>query len=673
MGEFFSEPKRRPAQYRPDIDGLRMLAIVPVVLYHAGVPWLSGGFIGVDVFFVISGFLITRVLHGELSSGRFSLIGFYERRARRILPALITVLLASFVAGYFLLMPKQFSELSMAATAAALFAANFWFWRVTSDYFAADVEFEPLLHTWTLGVEEQFYILFPLLLWALASRSGRGTLWVVTGLTVLSFLVSIDGTALKPSTSFYLLPTRWWELGLGAMLALGFGPRINVRWLREVVAMSGLAAILAAAFMYDASTSFPGLAALAPCLGAAALISVGGQGHSLANRVLSLKPFVFVGLISYSLYLWHWPIFSFLRIYLDEITLPPILAAGAVVAAFTAAAISWAYVERPFRRRPPQGFGRAKIFAFSGIGISLVIVMAAETVSGRGLPDRFPADVRLAYEGAQDINPDRERCFEVWPDSGLCRFGAETGPEARADFLLWGDSHAVAIMSGVGFAAIQTGKTGLFAGYSSCPPLLGAEIVHRDPNRNCAGFNAAVLEVLQKRDDIPLVILAARWALIAEGHRPANEHGSPVLLAWADRRDTGPYYPEHNFEIFQQAISETIAAIRSTGRQVIILGSVPEIGWNVPRGLGDHLRLGRRLPAAPTTESVSLRHGRAESVLANLAKPPGVRFLPLSQLLCDPVCRTSLEGRPLYYDDDHLSHYGSIKIIGPLFIEKVWR
>ena len=305
--------------------------------------------------------------------------------------------------------------------------------------------------------------------------------------------------------------------------------------------------------------------------------------------------------------------------------------------------------------------------------MSLVIVMAAETVSGRGLPDRFPADVSLAYKGAQDTNPDRERCFQVWPDSGLCRFGAETGPEARADFLLWGDSHAIAIMSGVGFAAIQAGKTGLFAGHAACPPLLGVERVDLDPNHNCAGFNGAVFEELQKRDDIPLVILAARWALIVEGHRPANEHGRPVLLAWADRPDTGPYYPERNFEIFQQAISETIAAIRSTGRQVIILGSVPEIGWNVPRGIGDHLRLGRRLPAAPTIESVSLRQGRAESVLADLADPPGVRFLPLSHLLCDPVCRTSHEGRPLYFDADHLSRYGAIKIIGPLFIEKVWR
>lgn len=245
--------------YRPDIDGLRMIAIVPVVLYHAGVPWLPGGFIGVDVFFVISGFLIAGVLLGDLTSGRFSLIGFYERRARRILPALFMVLFASFVAGYFILSPENLLDMSQAATATVLFSSNFWFSWTTSNYFADYAEFEPLLHTWTLGVEEQFYILFPLLLWGLFRGPGKVALPVVMGLTVVSFIVSIIDTESNPAASFYLLPSRGWELGLGALLALGFGPRLSVRWLREVVAMTGLAAILAAAFLYDASTPFPAL------------------------------------------------------------------------------------------------------------------------------------------------------------------------------------------------------------------------------------------------------------------------------------------------------------------------------------------------------------------------------------------------------------------------------
>ena len=279
----------------------------------------------------------------------------------------------------------------------------------------------------------------------------------------------------------------------------------------------------------------------------------------------------------------------------------------------------------------------------------------------------------MVHAAAQDINPDRERCIGVWPDSGLCRFGVEVGPEAPVDFILWGDSHASAIMPGVALAARRAGKTGLFAGRDACPPLLKVERVDRGPDHNCAGFNAAVIAELEKRNDIPLVILAARWAMTAEGYRLPNEYGSPALLAWANGSDAGPYYPERNFEIFQRAISETVAAIRSTGRQVIILGSVPQIGWNVPVRLAGHLRWGHRLPSAPMIESVLRRQGRGASVFAALDDPPGVRFIPLAHLLCDPVCRTSHEDRPLYFDDDHLSSYGSIKIIGQLFIEKVWR
>jgi hypothetical protein len=227
-------------------------------------------------------------------------------------------------------------------------------------------------------------------------------------------------------------------------------------------------------------------------------------------------------------------------------------------------------------------------------------------------------------------------------------------------------------MSGVGTAARETEQTGLFAGYPACPPLLGVARVDQGPNHGCTKFNAAVLADLRDRDDAPVVILAARWPIAAEGYLAPNELGGPALLAWADGPDRGPHLPEDNFEIFKRAISETVAAITSTGRQVIILGGVPEIGWNVPRRLGSQLLFGLRLPPPPTIEAVSRRQRRAESVLAALATAPDVAYLPLAQLFCDPQCRVSLEGRPLYYDDDHLSHYGSVEIIGQLFLEQVW-
>jgi peptidoglycan/LPS O-acetylase OafA/YrhL len=413
-------------EYRPDIDGLRMVAIVPVVLYHAGLPFLSGGYVGVDVFFVISGFLITRILHEEITQDRFSLVGFYERRVRRILPALIVVILATLLAGFMILPPEEFINLADSAIAASMFSSNFWFWIQTSDYFSSEAEFQLLLHTWSLAVEEQFYISFPILLWAISCWRKTITIWVVATLTVLSFLLAVIGVALDQPASFYLAPTRGWELGLGALLALGLSPPLTPRWVREVVAMAGFLAILTAIIFYDATTPFPGFAALLPCLGAAGLIWAGSQGRSLAGQVLSLEPVVSIGLLSYSLYLWHWPILAFLRLYVGDVNLSLSLASAGLSASLIAASLSWRYVERPFRRRAPDGFGRGQIFAFSGIATTAVLVLAVGISIGDGLPNRYTTDGIAAIAGGSDRNPDKERCFQIWPRSGLCRFGKET-------------------------------------------------------------------------------------------------------------------------------------------------------------------------------------------------------------------------------------------------------
>ena len=656
------------SSYRSDIDGLRAVAIVPVVLFHAGFSVFSGGFVGVDVFFVISGYLITQVLHRELTAGRFSLIGFYERRARRILPALTALMFACLGFGYFFLLPADFERLSGSTIAATLFSSNFWFWQAANDYFAVGAEFEPLLHTWTLSVEEQFYLLFPLLLALLARRSARMTIWVIGLITLLSFGLSVIGVATYPSAAFYLLPTRAWELGLGCLIALGLEPDLKRSWLREGLSGAGLAAILLATLTFDSSTPFPGLAALLPCLGAAALIVAGGQGSSFVGRLLSSSPFVFTGLISYSLYLWHWPLLAFLRIYKNSNYLPARLALPVVAASFAMAAFSWAVIERPFRRRPPKGFERATIFGLSGAAAASILALSLPGVVN-GLPARFDPLVALADAEAEDINPDRERCLDVWPDDGLCHFGASTDPNDDADFLLWGDSHASAIMPGIANAARLTDKVGVFAGHVGCPPLLGVERVDLASDHDCADFNQQVFDELQARTDASLVILMARWYLTAEGYRAENERGVSTLLSWADKPNAGHQSPERNFGIFRQAIADTVAAIRATGRRVIIVGGVPEIGWDVPRGIADHLRWGQPLPPVPTISRIRHRQKRTDAVLAGLAESTETLFLPLAYLLCHPVCETVVEGRPLYRDGDHLSRYGAEEVIEPLFTE----
>lgn len=336
-------------KYRADIDGLRSVAVLPVVLYHAGFHGLSGGFVGVDVFFVISGFLITTIIAGEIAQGRFSLVRFYEKRARRILPALTVVVLSCFAVGWFVLLPEEFRDLGQSALATALFLSNAYF-NMTLDYFGQSAEFAPLLHTWSLAVEEQFYLFFPPLLMLLALRPSWRLSWVVAVLSVLSFVAAVVMLPMQPDWVFYQIFFRAWELGAGALLALtAFAPPTR-RATRELLGCVGLAGILLPVTLYDATTSFPGAAAVPPVLGATLLIWIGAKGGgSTVNRLLGWQPLVWIGLISYSLYLWHWPILAYMRITLGTAVLPLGLSVAAVVASIVMAWLSWRFVERPFR------------------------------------------------------------------------------------------------------------------------------------------------------------------------------------------------------------------------------------------------------------------------------------------------------------------------------------
>ncbi len=331
---------------RADIDGLRALAVVPVVLYHFHVAPFGGGYVGVDVFFVISGFLITGLIHAEMRSGEYSLAAFYERRARRILPALFAVVAAAAVAALFLLFPADLRRFGESVAATALFVSNFDFWQ-QSGYFDAGAEAKPLLHTWSLAVEEQFYLLFPLLLGLFRSAGRRGLLLLAGGLALASFGFGLWAVRAYPAMAFYLAPARVWELMLGAILALAEVPR-PPRWIAEALSLLGLALLAVAVFAFSPDTPMPGANALLPCLGAALLIYANGAGDTLAARGLSLRPMVFAGLISYSLYLWHWPVFVFAR-YLRVAPLGAAETLALIALSVGLAVLSWRFVERPFR------------------------------------------------------------------------------------------------------------------------------------------------------------------------------------------------------------------------------------------------------------------------------------------------------------------------------------
>ena len=488
-------------KYRPDIDGLRAIAVVPVVLYHAGVSGFTGGYVGVDIFFVISGFLITGIIHRELMEGRFSILRFYERRARRILPALFGVVVAGLIAGWFMLSPVDYNEMGQSILSALFFVSNMWFWQNSGGYFDGATDYLPMLHTWSLAVEEQFYIIFPLLLMLLYRVGRRLLLPTIVLLVAGSLVVAIWAAPRMPSASFYLLPTRIWELGIGSLLALGLLPSAAPKALREGVGALGLVAVLAPVFLYDGSTTFPGLAALPPVLGAGALIWAGTAGQVLASRLLALRPMVWIGLISYSLYLWHWPIMAFVRNRTFSVEMEPALQVITIAASVLAGWLSWRFVERPFRVPVREGgLTRGPVFGLSGIGMAGLSALAgAVAVTGGMATQRFSTEQLAAIPPESLRNPYRATCFGARPASEFCTFG-NSDPEVPVTWFLWGDSHADALLPALIDIAESEGVKLGFAGHSACGPLpgLGGTDVREQGVRSCLRHNRVVLDYLRQ-------------------------------------------------------------------------------------------------------------------------------------------------------------------------------
>ncbi|MFT3896014.1 MAG: acyltransferase [Anaerolineales bacterium] len=371
--------------YRSDIDGLRAVAVLSVVFYHAGMKLFSGGYVGVDVFFVISGFLITTIIVREIEAGEFSIIKFYERRIRRIYPALYTTLLFILIAAYFLYNPEVFAQACKSILATIGFVSNILFWT-QSGYFAAPATLTPLLHTWSLAVEEQFYIFFPLLV-LLIMRYARKWLKVSLGiLALLSFFLSLYYIKQDASAAFYFPHLRAWELLIGGLLSINVVPVKIHSTLRHTLSIIGLGMIIVSILSYSENTSFPGASALLPTLGSALIIYSGMGGESLVGKILSWSPFVFIGKISYSFYLWHWPVIIFGRYFL--IQNPTSLQMFLLVAAsFLFSAFSWLVVERPFRSR--SFLPAPKIFVFAGSVMAVALLISGVSYLEQGLPGRF--------------------------------------------------------------------------------------------------------------------------------------------------------------------------------------------------------------------------------------------------------------------------------------------
>jgi len=651
-------------KYRPDIDGLRAIAVLPVVFYHAGLPGFSGGFVGVDVFFVISGYLITRIIHDEMLEGRFSILSFYERRARRILPALFVVLAASLAAGWLWLAPDEYGGMARSAGATLLFVSNMWFWQNSGGYFEGGTDYFPLLHTWSLAVEEQFYIGFPLLLIVLVRLGRRATLGVTLALVVVSLALAIWATPRMPSASFYLLPTRIWELGIGSLLALELAPGHAPRWAREAVAALGLAAIGLAVTLYDGATSFPGLAALPPVLGAAALIWAGGHGQTLAGRLLSWRPVVFIGLLSYSLYLWHWPIMAFARNRLFSVELPAAWQAGTILLAFAAAWASWRFVERPFRAGQTRSLGRGPIFALSGLGMGALGAAAALVFVTGGVESRFSTG-QLAREAA--LIPPNEpdwRCNGIAQQ--VCDFGG-AAPGTAPSWAVWGDSHADSLLPAIGSVAAGQGRTVLFSSKGNCPPFPGLQRSDMPPSENatCSKLNQAMLKAILDDPQIETVFLGARWGIYVEGTGLPAE-GMPLFAIVAEANPTAAD-PELNGKVVLAALEELATKLQGAGKNLVLVGPVPEMSWHAYNQQRAAALFGVPMPGRlPELSDIANRQARTNAILMAVARQEGVLFIPLSPSLCRPVC--PIQGGQLawYRDNNHLTAEGALRLVAPI-------
>jgi len=508
-----------PPNYRPDIDGLRALAILSVLGFHLSPTRVPGGFVGVDVFFVISGYLISTIILSQVAASRFSIIDFYERRIRRIFPALFGMLIALSVAMSFVLLPTEFVSYAKSLFAATFSASNFYFWR-HSSYFDSPTSY-PLLHTWSLAVEEQFYIAFPLFLIAVrricANRLRQGVLLLL----IILFLVSTLVVHYSATTAFYMPYTRSWELLIGTALTLKPLPDSQGNTTRNILSILGLLLIVLAVFCYNPQTLFPGLAAAIPCVGSALIIASGHSRATFIGRILSWRPLVFIGLISYSLYLWHWPVIVLnnlgVTLNLDSV-LPSrwgflalsqtISKTIQILASFLLAILSWRFIERPFRSRP-QHIARAPLFALSAVTMLFIFICSGLVVYENGFPNRFPP---RAVEVASFLTPpgastlgELDGCTitnkneaAVFSDAQCLRGDPEKS------YLLVGDSHAGSLWNGLKSSMPETNI--VFAGVWGCRPS-----VHPKGSALCARMMRFIFDRYLPSHNIRGLLIEARW------------------------------------------------------------------------------------------------------------------------------------------------------------------
>ena len=628
-------------KYRAEIDGLRALAVIPVVLFHTGVEIFSGGFVGVDVFFVISGYLITTLLIEDIENKKFSIINFYERRARRILPAFFFMVFSCLIIGWFILTPYFYRDLFQTSFAISIFSSNVLLF-IKSGYFDSVSQLKPFLHTWSLAVEEQYYILFPILLIMFWKLGKNATLFFLSVLFIISLLLSEWLLNYDSKANFYLLPSRAWELLAGSIAAFIAQKRSIKK--NNILALVGLSAIFFSIFLYDEKTPSPSFYTVIPVLGVVLLILFGSR-ETLVARFLGAKPLVWIGLLSYSIYLWHQPLLSFLRhSVLGEPSNFQYLFTNILI--ILVSYFSWKYIERPFRNKGK--FNRK--FIFTGSIIILLIAGSLGLLGHKemGYPSRLDPETQSISMGSFDKNPNQSSCFYLNKFDTLkdaCLLGVKKG--VTPSIALVGDSYGDHLAFSLDEALKLKGMTAYNFSFIGCFPVDFRQNSSQFSNNLCF---EKITNFLNSNKNIETIIISYRWTGIIDTFGFGNKTSSKVAQN------------ENLNQVRANIVARKIENFVGFSKKLILVYPVPEPGMDVPiytvkrRMLGDKDFI-LQVPYELFEARYKAVYTAFNSIKAN------IKHIYPSNLYCEPnrskKCKTVLNGQSLYWDHNHLSNYGA--------------
>ena len=638
--------RHEPVNYLPHIDGLRSIAVLSVVFHHFSPEIVPGGYIGVDIFFVISGYLIAGIIKREIEENKFTFVGFYERRVRRIFPALFGVLIFSIILGFLYLLPSDFIITLRGLIGTLFFVSNLVFWRdFGGGYFGATEDgLIPLVHTWSLSVEEQFYVFFPLFL-VLLYKFKFNRLFIVS-ILIIGFFISLFLSAYfikeKSVAVFFLTPFRIWELLAGVVLVFNIFPEIKNKFLNEILSLAAFIALIYPCFFYSNLTIFPGLNALLPVIGSAILIHLGKTNHSYVKDFLKIKVMVFIGLISYSLYLWHWPILVFSKYFSQNLPIFDntfiLFTISIIISSF-----SYLYIEQPFRgKKGSELISRRNIFSLSFLLVLSLSVFSFYGILNKGIETRFSEEI-VSFDKARKPDVKFVKCDGIPKSQNWCILGNKSkDPET----IFFGDSHLLSWAHAIESIYTKKNESAILGVLSACPPFFnliysGSEF---RKNNSCIEKNIEMENFIKNNDKIKNVVLIGVW--------PSYFRGWHTLIVDIDGK--GKFKNEKGARL---GLEHTINKLNKFGKNVILVGPVPVYDENVPLSHANALIQNKPFKSTNYNQVIDYNSIFFEYVEKN---NNDFNFINPLKWICKPNCLTTIDGKSLYWDTNHLNEFGSL-------------